>query len=223
MAATPESVTKELIAWISSVLPGADVRPLPLRAPPLNAGVDVRLVALTPHDRAPRGQPRQVIDLDYLITVRMQDAAVEQAAAADLLFAAADRHDLELPAEPTVGDICASLGLPRSLGFVLRTPMPRVRADERAPRVRHPLIVRDAALQAIEGVVVGPEGMPVAGAIVTEKGVGRSVRTDARGRFRIMGASHVRDIALNVQGKGTSIDAVADLGQDIVIRLQLEA
>jgi hypothetical protein len=195
----------------------------PLGARERGKGVDVRLLALAPRPALRAANPPNVLDLDYLVTVSLDDAAAEQYALAELTLAAADRSDFEIVSTRSAADTCAALGIPVAAGFILRTPLMRERAVKTAPLVRFPLKVESGDVGVVEGSVLGPNDVPIAGAVVTIPGLGRNARTDAYGRFRF--AAALRDpagIKLNVKARGVEIDASAKPGESVVVRLPLE-
>lgn len=223
MAATADEVTRDLIAWAETILPKTGITAKPASAREREKGVEIRLIGLGPRP-APRSSHRTtVIDLDYLITVQMDDAFAEQSALAELLFAAADRSDFEILGGRTAAEICADLEIPIAAGFVLRATLTRVREAKPVPLVRHPLKVDTAELGVIEGTVLGPESTPIAGAVVTVPGVGLQARSDAHGHFRIAGAPRIpKGVKLNVKARGVELDATGMPGQPVILRLPLE-
>jgi hypothetical protein len=218
-----EAITREILDWAGAVLPGSIVVTRPLGARERGVGVDVRLLALTPRPAPRIANPPNVLDLDYLVTVSLGDANAEQNALAELVLAAVDRSDFEIVGTRSAADTCAALGIPVAAGFLLRTPLMRGRAAKTAPLVRFPLKVTSGDICVVEGSVLGPNDVPVAGAVVTMPGLGREARTDTHGRFRFPAA--LRDpngIKLNVRARGVELDASAMPGENVVVHLPLE-
>lgn len=223
MTATAEDITHDLIAWAGAILPKTAIAAKPLNAHQRDNGVDIRLIALSPRPAQRTSHPPIVIDLDYLITVQMDDAFAEQHMLAELLLAAADRSDFEIVSARSAAETCTALGIPIAAGFTLRTSLTRARDAKIAPLVRFPLKVDTAELGIVEGTVIGPGAIPIAGAVVTIPGVGRQARTDAHGRFRIAGApKNEKGIPINVKARGVELDTAAIPGQNVVLRLPLE-
>src|ERR1019366_2910528 len=109
MAGTADDTTVGLAAWIGAVLQGAVVCVHSLGDKQRVAGVDLRLLRASPRPGPRTADP--VADLDYLATVQLADAAAEQQALVELLFAAMDRQDVEVLAGQDVVGICGSLGI----------------------------------------------------------------------------------------------------------------
>lgn len=218
-----DKVTREIVDWAKSVLPKIDVSTQPLEADAEARGVDVRLIALTPRQGARTNNPPLVINLDYLITVRLEDAYSEQNALTELLFAAIERHDFEIIAERPAVELCAELGAPVAAGFVIRKPLLREREARKVPRVREPLRVNYADLGVVEGAVFGPGDVPIANAIVSIPGFDGQTRTDAHGRFRIAGVPQLSGgIKFNVKARAVELDSKALPGQLVIVHLPLE-
>lgn len=223
MADTANSVTAGLADWVRSLLPGVPATARPLGARERTSGVDIRLLRATPRPAARIAAPPVILDLDYLITVQMADAAAEQNALVELMFAAVERHESEIVTDQGIAELCTSLGIPVAAGFVLRTPLVRASTRHAAKRVRTPLVVHTAAMGVIEGRVVGPQDIPIAGAVITASGLSNTARSDHDGHFRLVGMpSTTAGVALTARARGTETDGVGVVGKPIVFRLALE-
>ncbi len=223
MSGGADEITRDIVTWARAVVPELDVAARPLRDEARGAGVDIRLVGLSPRQTPRTSNPPAAIDLDYLITVQMDDAFAEQKALGELLFASAERSDFDVVPTRSAAAICADLGIPVAAGFVVRIVLVRERERGAAPLVREPMRVDTAAIGVVEGQVLGPGDVPVANAVVSLPGSGREVRTNARGQFRITGAPHNdRGTALNVRARGVETTVEATPGQHVVLRLPLE-
>jgi len=219
-AGTADQITHGLIDWIGVVLPGVSVSARSLAAREREDGVDVRLVGLSP--RAPPRVPAPpfIVELEYLITLRMSDAFSEQRLLADLLLAAIDQPEYEIVTR-SAAELCVTLGIPAAAGFVLKTPLLRPRVAKRAPLVRFPLEVHTADLCLLQGKVVGPGDVPIAGAVISTND--RVSRTDANGNFQIPGVpDEGKAVALHVRARGLEAQMTAKIGEFNVLRLALE-
>jgi hypothetical protein len=185
--------------------------------------VDIRLIRATPRPVARTSEPPVILDLDYLVTVQMEDAAAEQHALVELMFAALERHDSEIVTDPGITELCTSLGIPVAAGFVLRTPLVRVPARHAAKRVRAPLVVQSAEMGVIEGHVVGPQDIPIAGAVISAAGLSSTARSDHDGRFRLVGMPKTETgVALTARARGAETYGVGVAGKPVILRLALE-
>jgi hypothetical protein len=223
VAETANELTAELLAWMGSVLPDVPAVAQPLGLRERKPGIDLRLVRAAPRPTPRTSDPPALVDVDYLITVQLPDAAAEQRAIVELLFAVADRAQSEVVPDQNVAELCGMLGIPVGPGFILRAPLVRAPQAKMAPRVRGPVIVHSSELGMIAGTVVGPGDIPVAGAAVSARGLNRSVSTDRNGQFKFVsapgGTSGVRLVA---RARGVEVEGTAVAGQTVTLRLPLE-
>ena len=125
MAWSADEITTQILEWAMSVLPET-----PGNAPALNSnlrksGIDLRLVRVTPRP-SPKGATAPfVLDLEYLLTLQMHDAASEQHALSELMFAALANRSFEVEGGREVERVCQMLGMPVAPGFILRAPLAR--------------------------------------------------------------------------------------------------
>ena len=190
-------ITQELVAWVTQHLPDMRVSATSLggdahvAADSANAtadghasGVDIRLVGAAPRvTPITAGRKRAALALDYLLTVRLPDPLAEHRVISDLAFAALDSGDLELVTDHSVAEICRAHGLPPQSGLLLRTEARQERVLPQAPLVRFPANTSLTPLVQAEGVVTGPDNVPIPGALVTLAGSNRSMITGPDGRF----------------------------------------
>ena len=178
-------VTEELIAWITLQVPKFNVAATAVGRPREGPGIALALLRAVPRV-APLSfeRKRAVLALDYLVTINLNDPIDEHSAVADLTFAALEAPELEIAIDYPVSEACRAIGLPPSAGLVLRTEARREQILARAPLVRELPIVSVGGLVQAEGTVVGPNNIPIAGAIVTLDGSNRQVTTGPDGRFR---------------------------------------
>jgi hypothetical protein len=217
---TADEITAELVAWIGAATPGVAVTVSPLGGRTRQQGLDLRLLRLTPKPPPRTPDPPWVVDLDYLATVQLEDAAAEQKAAGEVMLAAMARGDVEI-VEADVLQLCAALGLPPAPGLVLRTPLVRERDVQPKPWVRQ-LVLQTSDLGVVAGQVLGPQDIPVTGAVVSVVGLDRAARTDRQGKFKIAAAPAGRPLRLVARAKGVEIEGLATAGQAVTLRLPLE-
>lgn len=225
MARSADEVTTELATWAGSVLPGVSVNAPSLRSTMRHTGIDLRLVRTSPRQAPPAPSSPLTIDLDYLLTIQLPDAAAEQHAVAELMFAAMARTDVEVLGGDEVAKACATAGLPVAPGLILRAPLLRERQPKAAVRPRRPVPAPAtvANLAVVAGRVVGPDNGPVEAAVVTAFELDRSVRTDGAGRFRFAEAGADGAVVRLVARAGeVEVEGVAVAGLPITLRLPLE-
>jgi hypothetical protein len=142
-----------------------------------------------------------------------------------LAFAAMDQDgwDLELDALPA--HTWSAFGIPPRPSFVLRIPLLLERAEERAKRVRS-IKLESLAITALQGSVLGPDDIPIAGATVEAPALHRWATTDDHGRFVLTGLPQAAQSRLVVNAKGKRIEVSPegepDPSKPLTIRLTLE-
>lgn len=222
MPDSAHDVTQELLDWAREAAP--DV-PVAARgsADPVADGIEIRLLNLTPKAAPRMVAPPAVLALDYLVAVRRKDALEEHRVAAELMFAALTRPELEIVAEGSTTAASARLGLPAATGFVVRTHLTRAPKVERAPLVRFPLVAELTGVGRVEGMVLGPADTPIGGATVTLVGLGRTTRTGPDGRFRIAGPlPDTVKVRVNARAGGVEAEVTTAAGEPAILILPLE-
>jgi hypothetical protein len=222
-----EDVSRELLAWIRGVVPKFDCALCSVRTPAPKKTIAVRLVDLS-HKPAPRGQGAgAILSVDYLITADLDDAEAENDSIAELMFAALGRHDWEVVPGQPADAFWLSLAQPRVLGFVLRCPLERTYDEKSAPLVRFPLQADLRGLVQFQGTVLTTDNFPIVNAAVSVDGSDIIVRTDRRGRFRlIQPGPRPQDpdnsLSLRVFAHGREAVARAKPNTNVTIRLAAE-
>jgi hypothetical protein len=215
-------ITRELLGWIQEI--SAEV-PVFARgsADAAADGIEIRLLAITPSPVARTAFRPTVLALDYLVTVRLKDALEEHRLVAELMFGALERRDLTVIDSLPRPEAATKLGVPAGAGFIVRTHLSRDPERVTAPRVRFPLTTEWTGIGRVEGVVLGPEDTPIAGAIVTLTGLGKTSRTDRNGHFRMAGPlPDTASIRLKARAKGVETEITTPAGEPAVLHLPLE-
>lgn len=213
-----DDMTRALCEWASTAVPELTWEVARLAAPLQEKGGGIRLlrVAPEPAPREVRNRTQQVW-LDYLVTLRHDDPLLEQRYLAELVFsctkAAAYRVDPD--ALPWLRD----LGLPATAAFVLRAPLKRIEVLLPAALVRFPHRLEYADIAVFEGLVLGPDEVPIAGARIDADGL-PSMATDARGRFRLVGGS-VGSAPMNVRVRARDVEARTDIRPGVIAVVHL--
>jgi len=216
-----DSITGGLIDWLVGVSPDVRVVSKPLRDPQREDGVDLRLFRVVQIAPPRTPSPPRLLGLDFLLTVSLPDAAAEQKTVGELLFATLEREDCEVLADQPVLELCRTLGLAPAPGFVLRARLERARAAPRPPLVRS-VVLNSGEMGRLEGSVVGPDDIPLAGVLVTAPGLNRDTRSDARGRFALAGPAGPEPVTLEARRRGARAEARAVPGEPVIIRFPLE-
>ena len=206
-------IDRQLESWAESVL-GAGLVSLALPDPSTGArGVSFYLIDLV-HRPPARGVPQPYLDLTlrYLVTSWGQTPSEAHRLLADLLFAAASAADFEVELGSPPLEMWTALNLPPRPAFVMRVPLRKELPVHRAPLVRRPIEIEIAPAGPLTGFCVGPEEIPLPGALIEVPAINVSTRTDHDGRFAF--ASVPRDgahllVRATAKGKTITVDAGA--------------
>ena len=179
-----DDIDRQLERWAENVL-GAGLASF---APPdpTASGRGVSLYLLDLGHRPPaRGVPQPHLDLTlrYLVTSWGADPADSHKLLADLLLAAVSTADYEVEVGSPPLDLWMALHVPPRPAFVLRVPMRRELPVRRAPLVRRPIALEISPAGSLMGICVGPEAIPLSGALIELPALNVSTRTDHDGRF----------------------------------------
>jgi hypothetical protein len=220
-----DSADQDLRDWVESVLPDVEISFAPPATDWDNAIVNLYLIELRDAGtrRSPRQEAQAQVSLRYLISTWAADNIESHRMLGALLFAALERREFEIDLNPLPPETWTALGtLPRP-AFVLQTPVRLPRGGRTAPIVRAPLVIEHAPTARLEGVVVGPDDVPISDAQVELAGLGHVTRTDRAGRFRfgIVPAGE-RALELRIEARGLSARVSApelpETGEQLVIR-----
>jgi hypothetical protein len=208
-----DEVDRRLGSWAETVL-GAGLATLDLPDPSAQGrGVSLYLLDLVQRPPA-RGAPQPHLDvtLRYLVTTWGETPPEAHRMLAELLFAASSGGDYEVEVGSPGVELWRALRLPPRPAFVLRVPLRKELPVRRAPLVRRPMEFEIAPAGALTGVCVGPEQIPLTGALVEVPSLNVTTRTDHDGRFAFSsvprGAAHLL-VRATAKGRTITVDAAA--------------
>jgi hypothetical protein len=159
-----------------------------------------------PPMRSARNAPLQLACY-VLVSCTAPTALESSRILSELIFATMQNPDYEIVLEPPPAEFWLALGVIPRPCYALRIPLRIERPSAAVPRVRQPLSVEGAPITQLNGVVLGPGDIPIAGARVEVPMLQRTTRTDANGRFRLTGmAAEPRAKQLRVSAKGETLD-----------------
>jgi hypothetical protein len=208
-----DEVDRRLADWAETVL-GQNLVSLALPAPDAPGfGVSVYLLELV-HRPPARSIPQPHLDLTlrYLVTTWGSEPGESHRLLAELLFAAAANPEFEVELGSPPMQMWTALHVPPRPGFVLRVPLRKELPVHRAPLVRRPISIQVAPAGPLTGFCMGPEELPLTGALVELPALNVSTRTDRDGRFVF--SSVPRDdarlvVRATAKGKTITVDAGA--------------
>ncbi len=209
--ASVDEVTRSLADWVAGIVPEVPVVILAAATDAtLHEGILVRLHRLVPLPASCVAGAPPGLSLHYFVEVRLQDPLAAHRALGDIAFAALSHPDWRAEAAeyPTLA-LAATLTRPHEV--------------QRAPLVRQPLRLRSVPVGPLEGVLVGPGGVPLAGARVRLAETGQSAATDAEGRFRLAAAlASEAELRLQIEARGRRFAVTARAEAPLTITLPLE-
>lgn len=206
-----DPVGKELKEWVEATLEGTSVS----LAPPSDEGEGVHLYLMgfgaEPPARSTRTRVPLQLALRYLVTAYAEAPEEAHSLLVELAFAAMEHDDVELDLDPIPAALWSAFGVRPRPAFVLVVPLRRERPQPEVPYVRQPLVVHAGPVTRLEGIVLGPDRIPVVGASVELPDLRMRTRTDRRGAFQfkaVPGASVGK--RLRIRAKGQEVDVQVD-------------
>jgi hypothetical protein len=180
-----EQADQRLKDWVENVTGGT---PCLLNAPSLSVKdptISCYLLDLLeiPAMRNVSHPPLQFM-VRYLVTSWAKEPVDAHQRLNALVFAAMEEPELELEMKPPELALWTALGVPPGPAFFLRVRV-RLERPEKPPRlVLKPLKFEALPVKPLVGVVLGPEDVPVMGAVIEIPALQLTVRTGSKGQFR---------------------------------------
>ncbi len=204
---TATTAVDPITAWVRSVDADAQISLGPPGEAHEGKGASVHLLDLAPQPAA-RGAARPPLQLwlRYLVSTWATDRAAADQLLVDLAYAAMGQADIELETTPPSPATWTALQVTARPAFVIRVTARRARTRPAAPPVLHPLRLQAAQPGVIAGVVRGPGRIPIPDATVALPSLDREARTDAHGRFLMIGVPGPPvSTQLVVRARGTEV------------------
>ena len=217
-----DEVDARLKTWVENVLGTVDVALTPPREPQPEPTVHLYLLQIVPELSSPDGKRSPVqIMLHYLITVRAAEPEQAHKLLGDLVLAAIDNAEFALDFDPLPMETWIALGVEPQPAFVLKIPLERERPEPDVALVRTPMVLRASSIATLQGVVLGPEDLPLYGALVELPDSRLYQRTDSHGRFRFPTVPADPPVKrVRVSAKGHELETEIDsTSESVVIRL----
>jgi hypothetical protein len=149
-------------------------------------GVCIYLMEVAPRpDERRDGARRLRASLRYLISTWAEKTERAHELLGDLLLAALQEPEFEVELESVHIDAWTAFRVPPRPSFVVRVPLGQDLQRPAAKLVRQPLAVRASGIVSLNGTVLGPDDVPMAGASVELPALQLSTLTDWKGRFTL--------------------------------------
>jgi hypothetical protein len=175
-------------------------------------------VAPRPDERH-EGTRRLRASLRYLITTWAAKPERAHEVLGLLLLAALQEPEFEVELESVTADTWAAFKVAPRPSFVLRAPLGQDIQRPAAKLVRRPLSIRATGMTTLNGTVLGPEDVPVAGASVELPTLQLTTNTDWKGRFSfpaVPAEPAPREILVKARGHEQRV-AVGAIGAPLLI------
>ncbi|MGC4769841.1 carboxypeptidase regulatory-like domain-containing protein [Micromonospora sp. DT44] len=215
-----ETATAELVEWLT----GAAGEPVPIGPP--RAGGDAEGLTLWPLELRPAQQTRSsgAVREPYRFTVRylLSVAGPAGLAVLDRVLAATTR-DGRYPVvlEAGAAALWHALDAAPRPALLIDVPAQVDHPTPAAPPVLQPLRLRQVAVRALAGRVVGTQDQPLAAMRVEVPGTASATRTGPDGRFLIAGVphdpEHPHPVRLRLSGRGLVLTADVDADDDDIV------
>jgi hypothetical protein len=199
----------QMLQWTKDVLGEAIASLNPPAKERQGRGVGIHLMEVVPEasERA-AARPRLQLWLKYLIT-SWADSVGEAHHLLDQLFEAALQHpDFEVQAEMPSPASWQAFGVPPQPCLTLRTRAWKELTPKPVKLVRK-TVFEKVLSRPLEGVVLGPEAIPIAEATVELPALHLSTRTDPYGQFRFANVpvgSGLRHLLVRAKGREMTVD-----------------
>lgn len=193
-----------VVGWIQEVVPrGVTVT---LDTPSDDAkGEGVSLVLLGFEEVKPlRGPKRPPVAFKgrYLVTTWAKDVRRAHEIFSIVLESALDHDDVEIDYAPIALDQWTAFSCRPRPAIAVSVLATKERVEHPAKLVRSPLRVALTTTRVLRGYAVGPEEIPLAGAVASVPSLGLVTHADPRGRFRFEAVPGDQSFELIVTAKG---------------------
>ena len=200
-----EDIDRQLAEWVENVL-----GPVTFSLSPPGGGDGERGVSCYLFELADAPPPRTLertplqLSLRYLITTWAAKPEQAHTMIEELVFAAMETAQFQVDLDPIPVAVWAALDVAPQPHFVLRIPLRRERPQLEPRLVRRPLGIKAVPLTSLRGRILGPEDIPLVGAVVEIPELALSTRADTEGEFRfaaVPSGSHIRQLRIRARGQ----------------------
>lgn len=205
-------VDARLKDWVGKVLRDAPVSFAPPNNQLKGSGVSLYLLRLTELPPARGGKPRPPLQLSlrYLVTAWAEEQESAHRMLGELVFAAMEHEEFEVEFDPAPAAVWTALGAVPRPCFVLGVPLRKDRPQPDAPLVRGGVSLESSAVRNLNGLVTGPNDIPLMSARVECPALNLVTQTNARGRFQFSLVPVATALEFRVTAKGKSLTIRAD-------------
>jgi hypothetical protein len=121
--------------------------------------------------------------LRYLVTSWGEDQQQANQILGQLVLAAMENSEFEVSLDPIPLGDWAAFGIPPRPAFILSVPVQQTRPEPQVPLVKTPLNAHPTPVTSMFGQLLGPNDIPLVGALVEFPALQLSTLSDNKGRF----------------------------------------
>ncbi len=209
-----DEIESQIGEWIAATQNGVLVRTIAPGEIAQEKCIGLYLLDLLPATPGEQGAGKLFqLSLRFLITAWADTPEEAHRLLGDLALSVAEHPDYDLELSPLAAQSWAAFGIAPRPSFMLRAQLRRERKLPVVKLIREPMVVRESALVALQGVVVGPKDTPITGAYVELVSLQRSTYTDQKGRFMFSAVpAEPSRKKLRVKAKGRELAVLAEHG-----------
>lgn len=212
LIAVIDEVEKQIAAWISDVHNNVPVRTVAPGEIANERCFGLYLLDLLPAPPTEQGPSKlfQLI-LRFLVTAWADTPEESHRLLGELALSLSEHPVYDLELTPLPAQSWSAFGVAPRPSFMLRAPLQKERSQPVVKLIREPMVLRESPLVALEGVVLGPDEIPITGAFVELVSSQQSTYTDQKGRFVFPAVPAVPSRKkLRVKAKGRELAVLAE-------------
>jgi len=226
-----DQVDRELKAWVSNAGSIEETK-ITLAPPGRDQGVVslylIQVVRVMTTHESPRNSPTpSTIMLHYLLSVQDDDPFRAHRLLGDLMFAAIEDPDFEVNLDPFPLEAWTAFQQIPQPAFILKVPLRRDRPERVTKLVTKPLELRSVQVTSLHGLLLGPDDIPLHGALVELPDLQLVQRTNRKGAFlftTIPAGARKRTLLIRAKGKliEHSINRPGTEADPVIVRVEFD-
>lgn len=207
-----DAVDQSVLEWIRQVAPEVSVTLDPPFPEEKSSRISVYLAEVSPaHSTSAAGNKRQPLQtsLRYVISTCGGTQEDQHRLFGPILFEAMEQEEFKVVLTGEPPGFWSAMGVPPRPSFSLTAPCIVERPMPPMKYVKK-VVLKTSPMRSLQGVVLGPGDIPLAGARVEWPTLDRRTRTDSRGKFQFAGLpGELAGKSLRVRAKGREMSLTA--------------
>jgi hypothetical protein len=222
-----DQVDGRLKTWVETVLAGTPISFGPPHDPHFAGGVSLYLMELcAPAPGRSDTRRTHEVWLRYLVTAWADEPQEAHRLLGTLVFAAMEDAELEVELQPLPGTVWAAFGGAPRPSFVLQAPLRRERPQAPVRQVRKRLRIDLVTTSPLQGIVLGPDDLPLAGARVDLPKLHLACYTDLAGQFRfprVPTEPQAKEVRVTAKGRRMDVAVQQPVAADEPLLIRFDA